>query len=162
MKDLFIPPDPAETPRHRFEFTNSDRSESIVRSIRPEDPYDDRSFTSLSQTMRPSLLPAFAATPSLSSNSSRHLSQASSMQSSSENWETFSEQSDDAPENDVNFQHSRSSQTKRYTADSGHAAAPRAIQGKKIRGMRNVDGPSSLMMVQDSSEAGWTDDGETY
>ncbi|KAH6641971.1 microtubule associated protein-domain-containing protein [Boeremia exigua] len=167
MKDLFIPPDPAETPRNRFEFNRGERSESIVRSIPPEDPYNDR----FSQTMRPGYpvsSQAHAPNHSLSSSdSSRHISQASSTgsgQAASENWETFSEQSDDAPESDVDFQTYRRSQVKRPTPD--HAATPRPIQGKKVRGIRNVaDG--STTMDQDGrmvrcSEAGWTDDGSVY
>lgn len=166
MKDLFIPPEPTETPRNRFEFNRGERSESIVRSIPPEDPYDDR----FSQTMRPGYPGAsfvHAATPSLSSNSSRHISQASSTGSGkagSENWETFSEQSDDAPEDDIDFHNYRRSQTKRATPD--HASTPRAVQGKKIRAVRNVEG-GSMMMDQDGrmvrgSEAGWTDEGSVY
>lgn len=166
MKDLFIPPEPSETPRNRFEFNRGERSESIVRSIPPEDPYDDR----LSQTMRPGY-PASSfthlPTPSLSSNSSRHISQASSTgsgQAGSENWETFSEQSDDAPESNIDFHSYRSSQTKRATPD--HASTPRAVQGKKIRGIRSVDN-GNMMVDQDGrmvrcSEAGWTDDGSVY
>ncbi|KAJ8107173.1 hypothetical protein OPT61_g9048 [Boeremia exigua] len=163
MKDLFIPPEPSETPKNRFEFNRGERSESIVRSIPPEDPYDDR----FRQTMRPpypaSAL-ALAPTASLSSNSSRHMSQASSTgsgQGGSENWETFSEQSDDAPESDVDFHTYRRSQTKRATPD--YASTPRPIQGKKVRGIRSVD-DGSMMVDQDGrmvrcSEAGWTDDG---
>lgn len=165
MKDLFIPPEPSETPRNRFEFNRGERSESIVRSIAPEDPYDDR----LSKTMRPSYAVTYPNAPiasSHSSDSSRHLSQASSTgsaQAGSENWETFSEQSDDAPESDVDFQSYRSSQTKRATPD--YASTPRAIQGKKIRGIRSVD--NGNMVDQDGrivrcSEAGWTDDGSVY
>ncbi|UPX14755.1 Microtubule bundling protein [Ascochyta rabiei] len=165
MKDLFIPPEATETPRNRFEFNRGERSESIVRSLPPEDPYDDR----FSQTMRPGygLSYVHAPTPSLSSNSSRHISQASSAgsgQGGSENWETFSEQSDEAPESNVDFPSYRGSQIKRGTPD--HASTPRAIQGKKIRGIRNVDG-GSMTMDQDGrmvrcSEAGWTDDGSVY
>ncbi|XPS92701.1 Microtubule bundling protein [Ascochyta lentis] len=165
MKDLFIPPEPTETPRNRFEFNRGERSESIVRNVPPEDPYDDR----FSQTMRPGYPGSYAhaPTPSLSSNSSRHISQASSTgsgQGGSENWETFSEQSDEAPESDVDFQNYRRSQIKRATPD--HASTPRAIQGKKIRGIRNVE-DGSMMMDQDGrmvrcSEAGWTDDGSVY
>jgi protein regulator of cytokinesis 1 len=173
MKDLFIPPDPSETPRNRFEFNRGERSESIVRSIQPEDPYDDR----FSKTMRPEYPASYAhaqkASPS-SNSSSRHISQASSTgsgQAASENWETFSEQSDDTPESDIDFQSYRSSQqsfrgsqTKRMTPD--HASTPRPIQGKKIRGIRSVD-QTGMMMDQDGrmvrcSEAGWTDDGSTY
>lgn len=165
MKDLFIPPDPAETPRNRFEFNRGERSESIVRSIQPEDPYDDR----FGKTMRASYAASYAQPPnqSLSSNSSRHLSQASSTgsaQAGSENWETFSEQSDDAAEDDVDLQNYRRSQIKRASPD--FASTPRVIQGKKIRGIRSVDN-GNMMLDQDGrmvrgSEAGWTDDGSVY
>lgn len=91
------------------------------------------------------------------------------MQSGSENWETFSEQSDDPPENDIDFQQYRQRQMKRYTPEGGHIASPRGIQGKKIRSIRSVDN-ANLMMEQDGrmvrviegSEAGWTDDGDGY
>lgn len=161
---------------NRFEFNRGDRSESIVRSIPPEDPYDDRaSYPSSNHSMRAGYTPTFAP-PSLSSASSRQISQTSStgtsntgvtMQSGSENWETFSEQSDDAPENDIDFQQQyRQRQMKRYTPEGGHVASPRGIQGKKIRSIRSVDN-ANLMMEQDGrmvrvmegSEAGWTDDG---
>lgn len=91
------------------------------------------------------------------------------MQSGSENWETFSERSDDCPEDEVDFHQYRQRQMKRYTPDGGHAASPRGVQGKKIRSIRNVDGgelmtehDGRMVRVMEGSEAGWTDDGETY
>ena len=92
------------------------------------------------------------------------------MQSGSENWETFSEQSDE-PERDADLHYYRqqAARNKRYTPEGGHAAPPRAIQGKKVRGIRNVGGresPSehdgSMVRVVEGSEAGWTDDGDGY
>jgi protein regulator of cytokinesis 1 len=74
MKDLFIPPEPADTPMNRFEFNRGDRSESIVRNIPPEDPYDDRHYMSHS---RAGYVPSYPP-PSLSSASSRQISQTSS------------------------------------------------------------------------------------
>lgn len=182
MKDLFIPPEPVETPMNRFEFNRGDRSDSIVRNVAPEDPYDDRaSYMSSNHNMRAGYMPNYPP-PSSSSTSSRQISQNSqasstgtsntgvTMQSGSENWETFSEQSDDPPENDVNFQqHYRQRQMKRYTPEGGHIATPRGIQGKKVRSIRSVDN-TNLMMEQEGrmvrviegSEAGWTDDGDGY
>lgn len=179
MKDLFIPPEPSpvETPMNRFAFNRGERSESIVRNVAPEDPYDDRpSYVRHSQTMSAGYIPAYP-TPSVSSGSSRQISQASStgtaatgvtMQSGSENWETFSEQSDDAPEEEVDF-HQYKRQMKRYTPEGGHASSPRPVQGKKIRGIRNVGGSGSisehegsLVPVVEGSDAGWTDDGDGY
>ncbi|XP_014551944.1 hypothetical protein COCVIDRAFT_41812 [Bipolaris victoriae FI3] len=182
MKDLFIPPEPTpvETPMNRFAFNRGERSESIVRNVAPEDPYDDRSYVRHSQTMSGGYTPTYTPTyppPSLSSGSSRQISQTSStgtagtgvtMQSGSENWETFSEQSDDAPEEEIDF-HEYRRQMKRYTPEGGHASTPRAIQGKKVRGIRNVGGrespsehDSSMVRVVEGSEAGWTDDGDGY
>ncbi|KAF2825676.1 hypothetical protein CC86DRAFT_293456 [Ophiobolus disseminans] len=170
MKDLFVPPEPAETPMNRFDFNRGDRSESIVRNVQPEDPYDDRPY--MAHSVRTGYIPTYPP-PSLSSGSSRQISQTSStgtgatMQSGSENWETFSEQSDDPPESDVDFQHYRQRQMKRFTPDGGHAASPRGVQGKKIRSIRNVDGGDLMMehdgrmvRVMEGSEAGWTDEGD--
>jgi protein regulator of cytokinesis 1 len=174
MKDLFVPPEPADTPVNRFDFNRGDRSESIVRNVQPEDPYDDRPYMAQSHNMRGGYIPTYPP-PSLSSSSSRQISQTSStgtggtMQSGSENWETFSERSDDPPESDVDFQNYRQRQMKRFTPDGGHVASPRGVQGKKMRsGIRNVDG-GDLMMEQhdgrmvrviEGSEAGWTDEGD--
>lgn len=157
---------------NRFAFNRGERSESIVRNVQPEDPYDDRPYMVHSQSVRGGYVPTYPP-PSLSSGSSRQISATSStgtgatMQSGSENWETFSEQSDDPPENDVDFQNYRQRQMKRFTPEGGHAASPRGVQGKKIRSIRNVDG-GNLMMEDDGrmvrviegSEAGWTDEGD--
>ncbi|KAF2031199.1 hypothetical protein EK21DRAFT_63873 [Setomelanomma holmii] len=172
MKDLFVPPEPADTPMNRFEFNRGDRSESIVRNVPPEDPYDDRHYMSQSHSVRGGYVPTYPP-PSLSSASSRQISATSStgtgatMQSGSENWETFSERSDDVPEGDVDFHQYRQRQMKRFTPEGGHAASPRGVQGKKIRSIRNVDGGDLMMehdgrmvRVVEGSEAGWTDDGD--
>lgn len=171
MKDLFIPPNPATTPMNRFEFNRGERSGSIVRQVQPEDPYDDRSF--LSQTMRSVYSPSYAPPPA----ASRQISQTSSngtnqtMQSGSENWETFSEQSDDVPERDVDLYNYRqaAARNKRYTPEGGHAASPRAVQGKKSRSVRPVEGGQymieeggTMVRTMEGSECGWTDDGDAY
>jgi protein regulator of cytokinesis 1 len=174
MKDLFVPPPSSDTPTNlRFQFNRGERSDSIVRNVPPEDPYDDRPYSAMSQSTRPGYAPSYNPTPSLSSASSRQISQTSSagtaatMQSGSENWETFSERSDDLPESEVDFQSYRQRQMKRYTPEGGHSASPRAVQGKKVRSIRSVD-DGQLMMenngrmvrVIEGSEAGWTDDGD--
>ena len=171
MKDLFVPPDPVSTPVSRYDFSNrSDRSESIVRHVPPEDPYDDRSF--LSQTMRPTYTsqynPPRVESRQISGTSSTGT--GTTMQSGSENWETFSEQSDEPPERDVDFYKYRQqmARTKRYTPEGGHSSSPRGIQGKKLRGIRTVDGETwveeggQIMRTVEGSECGWTDDGDAY
>ncbi|KAF2111470.1 microtubule associated protein-domain-containing protein [Lophiotrema nucula] len=179
MKDLFMPPDAVATPANHFEFSR-DRSESIVRHVPPEDPYDDRAY--MSQTMRNgsyesnrsyenarngvSYTPQYAPPPA-----SRQISQTSStgtghtMQSGSENWETYSEQSEE-PERDIDFYKYRqqASRNKRFTPEGGHAS-PRGVQGKKLRSIRDVDSElmvegenGRMMRVVEGSEAGWTDE----
>ncbi|KAF2011457.1 hypothetical protein BU24DRAFT_281457 [Aaosphaeria arxii CBS 175.79] len=168
MKELFMPPERVATPANHYEFNRGDRSESIVRQVPPEDPYDDRSY--LTHSMRVGYTPTYAP-PVLGS---RQTSQTSStgtghtMQSGSENWETFSERSEE-PEQDVDFYQQRQAmaRNKRWTPEGGHSASPRGIQGKKVRSIRGVEGSGSLMMeaeggrmvrVVEGSEAGWTDE----
>jgi protein regulator of cytokinesis 1 len=172
MKDLFVPPEPSATPTNRFDFNRGDRSDSIVRHVPPEDPYSDRSY--MSHTMRAGYTPQYAPPPA----GSRQISQTSqtsstgtgyTMQSGSENWETFSEQSDEPPERDVDIYKQRQamSRNKRFTPDGGHTASPRGVHGKKLRGVRAVDGDymleeegGQMVRVVDGSEAGWTDEGD--
>lgn len=172
MKDLFVPPDPVSTPMSRYDFSNrSDRSESIVRHVPPEDPYDDRSF--LSQTMRSNYhsqyLPPRADSRQISQTSSTGT--GTTMQSGSENWETFSEQSDEPPERDVDLYKHRQqmARTKRFTPEGGHCASPRGVNGKKLRGpIRTVDSNymveegGHMVRAVEGSECGWTDDGDGY
>jgi protein regulator of cytokinesis 1 len=166
MKDLFVPP-PMETatPANHHQI-NRDRSDSIVRQVPPEDPYDDRTY--MSQSVRAGYTPQYA--PPIPG--SRQISDSSStgtghtMQSGSENWETFSERSEE-PERDIDFHYYRqqSARNKRFTPEGGHAASPRGIQGKKIRSVRGVGGDyqmenqgGQMVRVVDGSEAGWTDE----
>lgn len=171
MKDLFVPPDPVSTPINRYDFSNrSDRSDSIVRHVPPEDPYDDRSF--MSQTMRPTYTSAYnpprVESRQISGTSS--IGTGTTMQSGSENWETFSEQSDEPPEHDVDFYKYRQqmARTKRFTPEGGHSSSPRGVQGKKLRGIRTVDGENwvdeggQIMRTVEGSDCGWTDDGDAY
>ncbi|KAF1957754.1 hypothetical protein CC80DRAFT_515277 [Byssothecium circinans] len=168
MKDLFVPPEPVATPVNRFDF-NRGRSESIVRQVPPEDPYDDRSF--MSQTMRGGYTPSYAPPPQASSRQISNTSSngtAMTVQSGSENWETYSERSDEPPERDVDLHYFRqqAARNKRFTPDGGHAASPRSVHGKKIRSVRPVDSDymvqdgEHMVRVVDGSEAGWTDEGD--
>jgi protein regulator of cytokinesis 1 len=169
MKDLFIPPEPASTPTNRFEMKR-ERSKSIVRNIPPEDPYYDR--PSLSQSMRAPYTPTYPTAPQ---PSSRQISNSSSngtemtVQSGSENWETYSERSDEPPERDVDLHYYRqqAARTKRLTPEGGHCASPRGVQGKKLRSVRSVqsddymvENGDQMVRVVDGSEAGWTDEGD--
>ena len=164
MKDLFLPPESVATPSNQFEFNRGDRSESIVRHVPPEDPYDDRNY--MSQSTRAGYAPNYAPP----APGSRQISQTSStatgstMQSGSENWETFSERSEEA-EQDIDFYKYRqaAARNKRFTPEGGHPS-PRGVQGKKIRSIRGVDGDlmtesdGRMVRVVEGSEAGWTDE----
>lgn len=89
------------------------------------------------------------------------------MQSGSENWETFSEQSEE-PDRDMDYYNYRAAaaRNKRFTPDGGHPS-PRGVHGKKLRSIRGVNDGGDLMMeaeggrmvrVVEGSEAGWTDE----
>ncbi|KAF2646167.1 hypothetical protein P280DRAFT_512360 [Massarina eburnea CBS 473.64] len=182
MKDLFIPPPEVEgTPLNRYNFNRGDRSESIVRQVPPEDPYDDRSY--MSRTMRaaytpsytPSYTPTYAPPPQLGgrqiSNTSS-TSTAMTVQSGSENWETYSDHSDEAPEHDADLHYYRqqAARSKRFTPEGGHGGSPRTEHHeKKQRSVRSVEEEDDDYLVEDGdhvvrvvggSDAGWTDDGD--
>jgi protein regulator of cytokinesis 1 len=166
MQDLFTRLEkPVLTPTRSFD-VGRDRSESIVRQVAPEDVYDDRNF--MSRTIGPGYGERYAPLAGV-----RQISQTSqtsstgtlhTMQSGSENWETFSEQSE--PERDIDFHNYRQAamaHNKRYTPDGG--SSPRKVVGKKLRGIRSVDGQlmtegesGRMTRVVEGSEAGWTDE----
>jgi protein regulator of cytokinesis 1 len=86
------------------------------------------------------------------------------MQSGSENWETFSEQSEE-PERDIDFYKHRqaAARNKRFTPEGGQS--PRGVHGKKLRSIRDVDSnlmteneSGRMVRVVEGSEAGWTDE----
>ena len=81
----------------------------------------------------------------------------------SENWETYSEQSE--PEASSNYYIHPPVRSKRFTPESGHHGSPRNTPGKKQRGLRGVDdtrfmveGVGGQMIKVSGSEAGWTDE----
>ncbi|KAF2200372.1 hypothetical protein GQ43DRAFT_374023 [Delitschia confertaspora ATCC 74209] len=183
MKDLFVPPESVATPRNQYEI-NRDRSESIVRHVPPEDVYDDRSF--LSRSIRSQYTPSYPP-PSQSryppqphyppqyasdTSGSRQVSGSSSVETGatgttgSENWETFSDHSEEAErEMDHYDRYQRqgppAARTKRFTPEGGYGS-PRGIAGKKVRGIRSVEGDfmaegeGGTLVKVSGSEAGWT------
>lgn len=163
MKDLFSPPEPAATPTNYFEFSRGDRSDSIVRHVAPEDPYDDRNYMSHSMAGYPRFAPP-SNSRQISQTSTSSTGTGHTMQSGSENWETFSEQSED-PERDVDFHKMRqqAARNKRYTPEGGYPS-PRGAHSKKLRSIRGVDSGmmtedgGHMVRVVEGSEAGWTDE----
>ncbi|EKG15638.1 Microtubule-associated protein MAP65/ASE1-type [Macrophomina phaseolina MS6] len=165
MKDLFSPPSEGNSyDRDNF----SDRS-SIVRSVPPEDPYDDRSFMSF---VRPDSgrgsYPPMAPPPARSDSrqTSTTSSTAHTAQSGSENWETYSDVSEPEPDaSEAYYAKLRANHMKRYTPElNGTHRKSRPAGG--IRGVGHtesmVEYEDGRIMSVDGSDAGWTDDNETY
>lgn len=53
MKDLFVPPTPTPDGGGKENHYDLERSNSVVRHVEPEDPYDDRSYSSHQQYQQP-------------------------------------------------------------------------------------------------------------
>ncbi|OJD29732.1 microtubule associated protein [Diplodia corticola] len=167
MKDLFTPP-PENTSFDRE--TSSDRG-SIVRSLAPEDPYDDRSFMSFTRpesSGRGSYPPM--APPHGRSDSRQTSTTSSTVQtahSGSENWETYSDVSEPEPDaSEAYYAKLRANHMQRYTPElnSTHRRSRPAMGS--IRGVgatqRMIEREDDRLMSAEGSEAGWTDDNETY
>jgi protein regulator of cytokinesis 1 len=176
-RDFFSPP---ETP---CPINNADmsfeRSGSIIRRMSPEDPYNNRSSLRSVRTLQstassrpasqathhyvaaaPRPSPRFeypAAPPALAMT--RQTSNASSVETStsavsgSENWETYTDASDD-DEPDVRMPyHGKVRTVKRDSPeDSAYEGAAKSFN-RKVRAMGASD---------DGSEAAWSDVGETF
>lgn len=165
MKDLFTPP--PETNNYDHE-NFSDRS-SIVRSIAPEDPYDDRSFMSF---VRPESgrgqYPPMAPPPARSDSrqTSTTSSTAHTAQSGSENWETYSDVSEPEPDaSEAYYAKLRANHMQRYTPELNNTYR----KSRPAGGIRGVGATETMIEHEDGrilsvegSEAGWTDDNETY
>jgi protein regulator of cytokinesis 1 len=178
MKALDTSPEPIETPSNRYEYTR-ERTGSIIRQVQPEDPYDDRSY--MARSVRQAYPPQYTQQPqyapqySSDTSGSRQTSGASSAGTGitvpgSENWETYSEQSEEPERDSSNYYFhppaaaAPPARNKRYTPEGGYGS-PRAAAGKKVRsGIRGVeteylaDGTNGQLVKVSGSEAGWTDE----
>ncbi|CAD0090361.1 unnamed protein product [Aureobasidium vineae] len=176
-RDFFSPP---ETP---CPINNADmsfeRSGSIIRRMSPEDPYSDRSSLRSVRTFQstassrpasqathhyvaaaPRPSPRFeypAAPPSLAMT--RQTSNASSVETSnsavsgSENWETYTDASDDDEPDARMAYHGKVRTAKRDSPeDSAYECAGKGF-GAKVR---------AIGVSDDGSEAAWSDVGETF
>ncbi|KAI4723440.1 hypothetical protein E4T48_00303 [Aureobasidium sp. EXF-10727] len=176
-RDFFSPP---ETP---CPINNADmsfeRSGSIIRRMSPEDPYSDRSSLRSVRTFQstassrpasqathhyvaaaPRPSPRFeypAAPPSLAMT--RQTSNASSVETSnsavsgSENWETYTDASDDDEPDARMAYYGKVRTTKRDSPeDSAYEGAGKGF-GAKVR---------AIGVSDDGSEAAWSDVGETF
>ncbi|KAL0263528.1 Microtubule bundling protein [Diplodia seriata] len=165
MKDLFTPPPEA---RGYDRETSSDRG-SIVRSVAPEDPYDDRSFMSFARPESgrgsyPQMAPQSARSDSRQTSTTSSTVQTA--HSGSENWETYSDVSEPEPDaSEAYYAKLRANHMKRYTPEL-NSTHRRSRPAGSIRGVgatqRMIEREDDRFMSAEGSEAGWTDDNETY
>lgn len=177
MKDIFSHAPPTPTPSCPSTM-NSDRSGSIVRHTEPEDVYDDRSrgfpsYSTTSTMSRPNSViqhqrpfqpqQARQQYPSAPPPVSRQISNTSSVataQSGSENWETYTDASEEEPDaRDAYYAKVRSA--KRESPDDGYDGIVQSDMAKRLKGyglgINNGD------MVRADSETAWTtDDGSVF
>lgn len=187
MKDLNLPPTPCPV-----NYTDmGERSASIVRHVDPEDVYDDnesmrsmptyrshsRAPSELSNYPTPITRPASrfdypAAPPPLMSRQTSNTSSvvtSNSGVSGSENWETYTDASDDCePETDARAAYyAKMRASKRGTPEDGYDVSS---VGKKVKGyglgiggggVRAVGQPHHAI-AEEGSEAAWSDVGETF
>ena len=185
MKDLFIPPTP--TPMNDKENgLDLERSASVVRHIEPEDPYNDSRYR---QAYQPSVMgppsqrpPYPRSEPSYSTNPSRPLSRsdypvappsrqtsntssvvsgAASAISGSENWETYTDNSetDEADATEAYYAKVQAQQTRQQGWKRPLPGTPGVQLGASKR-MREQQTIVEEGVAVEGSDAGWTDDGD--
>lgn len=167
---------------------NSAMSSTFVRPVSPEDVYDDRQRSFMSNSVLSNSRSAKMSGSSHSSQSSQSFSsslqgfprpnpylqhappapatrQASDSStantvSGSENWETFDDASEsEADASDVYYAKLRAAHGKRFAPEDGF------LTGKKAKGIRSVspDGPAAGQVLRVAgSDTEWTDDFESY
>lgn len=202
MKDVFVPNTP--TPVNYADM--DERSASIVRHVDSDDVYDDSESLRFARSHQPQFKSStYSRAPSELSNyptptsrpvsrfdypaappppMSRQTSNTSSVMTSnstvsgSENWETYTDASDDyEPETDARAAYYAKIRTaKRGTPEDGYDSVVQSSgPGKKVKGYGLGIGGGGLRAVGpqrhgiteegasvDGSEAGWTDVGETF
>ncbi|XHG04387.1 hypothetical protein AWENTII_007658 [Aspergillus wentii] len=167
-------------------------SNSFVRPVSPEDPYDDRNQRSFMSSSifshRSNGQSSLSSTSSLQSSlqgfprpnpylqhappppAARQVSNSSTINtanSGSENWETFDDGSDSEPDaSDVYYAKLRAAHGKRIAPEDSQ---PVSMAGKKPKGIRSVspDEPiggqnAQMLRVAGSDVDEWTDDMEPY
>ena len=195
IRDVFIP----RTPTPMSYADMSERSASIVRQVDPDDVYDDHgssrtlhAYQSYSNTARPpSELQNYSIPPSRPASQfgyppappppmSRQISNASSVITSnsavsgSENWETYTDASDDyEAEADARADYyAKTRLAKRGTPEDGYDSVVQSSgTGKKVKGYGLGIGGGGLRAIghaqhgisgSEGSEGGWTDVAETF
>lgn len=187
MKDLFSPPTP--TPMGNKENGIAlERSNSVVRHIEPEDPYDDRRYRSINNQYS-SMHSSGSGRPghghsrsadSFSSTSSRPLSRqeypvappfsrqtsntssvlSGSVANGSENWETYDSNSDveEADATEAYYAKVKQQQMRQSVK------RPAGAQLGAAKRVREHPQHTTTILEEDNlvegSEAGWTDDGD--
>jgi len=188
MKDLCGPPTSA--PGQNENFLDLERSASFVRHIQPEDPYNDRHYTLHSSDMGPPPRPAYGrATPSQESHSttssrplsrqdypvappSRQMSNTSSIvshntvaTSESENWETYTDNSEteEADATEAYYAKVKAQQMRQQTQREAPYAMKRPGTATAQLGSSKRFRDEMIAEERERSEEAWTDElGDTY
>ncbi|KAK3721523.1 Microtubule bundling protein [Vermiconidia calcicola] len=184
MKDLFMPPTPTPTNEKENAF-DVERSASVVRHVEPEDPYDDRARYQQQQPTHSSKMGPPPQRPnyprsdaSYSTQASRPMSRSeypvappsrqtsntssvlSGQVSGSENWETYTDNSEneEADATEAYYAKVKQQQMLRSQGYNKRPAAPGAQLGatKKMREQVIVEERVGV----EGSDAGWTDEGD--
>ncbi|KXT06670.1 hypothetical protein AC578_8547 [Pseudocercospora eumusae] len=191
MKDLFNPPTPTPTGGNKENGLSLERSNSVVRQVEPDDPYDDRRYRNnqySSMHSSTSHRPGHGysrSVDSFSSTSSRPLSRqeypvappfsrqtsntssvmSGSVATGSENWETYDSNSeaDEADATDAYYAKVKQQQMRQAVK------RPAGVQLGAVKRVREHPQQHTILEEDgncvEGSEAGWTDDGdvgETY
>ncbi|SPO02939.1 related to microtubule-associated protein [Cephalotrichum gorgonifer] len=177
MREL-APAPHLETPANPY--SASDGLGSIVRSVDPEDPYDDglapapapaeryaNSYAHQHQERQGSIknlnsssYPPAPPTARQTSGTS-HTSQASTMVSGSENWETYDDNSEPEPDaTDTYYAKVRAARIKRVEPESGHLGYSQSKRTRGLMGPPQLPGSGMLDYEGNRIVSGseWTDE----
>lgn len=178
MRDLGPPPQ-LETPPDPYHRPNTGMG-SIVRSVDPEDPYDDgaaeRYASSYSRHERPGSLkhlnsssyppaPPAPAPPAPAPRQISAASHSSTLVSGSENWETYDDNSEPEPDaTDAYYAKVRAARIKRVEPEAGHVLY--GSQSKRPRGVPPAQQPGNVIVDYEGnrivSGSEWTDEDALY
>lgn len=172
MRDLGPPPQ-LETPPDPYRPNTG--VGSIVRSVEPEDPYDDgaaeryaRSHSRHERAGSLKHLNSSAYPPAPPAPAPRQISAAShssTLVSGSENWETYDDNSEPEPDaTDAYYAKVRAARIKRVEPETGHMAY--GSQSKRPRGVPPAQQPGNVMVDYEGnriiSGSEWTDEDALY
>lgn len=166
MKNLFIPPTPTPLGNQENDFHHLERSASVIRHIEPEDPYEEngnrfhsggtmgppptRPYHQQTSTRPPTTQKSYPlAPPSRQTSNTSSIATTSSAVSGSENWETYTNDSEaeEADATEAYYAKVRATAQKR-PAPPSHGMMVGG--GKRLR---------EVIVEEDGREGSWSDEG---